>query len=78
MNFNTVNGVFYSPEDMTSMEISADIFIDKTSVEIFIDNGAYSCSFERKPTDPEKGFNFWGNNISIKKLELSTLRSIWK
>lgn len=78
MNFNIVNGVFYSPEDMTSMEISADIFIDKTSVEIFIDNGAYSCSFERKPTDPEKGFNFWGNNISIKKLELSTLRSIWK
>jgi len=29
MNFNTVNGTFYSPNDMTSMEISADIFIDK-------------------------------------------------
>ncbi len=78
MNFNTFNGVFYSPEDMTSMEISADIFIDKTSVEVFVDNGAYSCSFEKKPVDLEKGFTFWGNNIKIKNLEISTLQSIWK
>lgn len=78
MNSNTVNGVFYSPEDMTSMEISADIFIDKTSVEVFIDNGAYSISFERRPSEPGKGFNFWGNNIQVKELELSTIQSVWK
>lgn len=78
MNFNTVNGIFYSPNDMTSMEISADIFIDKTSVEVFIDEGAYSYSFERKTIDPQKNFNFWGNNISIKNLEIYTLKSIWK
>lgn len=78
MNSNTVNGVFYSPEDMTSMDISADIFIDKTSVEFFIDGGAHSCSFQRKPTDQGKGFEFWGNNITIKQLEVSTLQSIWK
>jgi len=78
LNFNTVNGVFYSPEDMTSMEIIADIFIDKTSVEVFIDNGAYSTSFERKTSDREKGFSFWGNNIRIRQREISTLQSIWK
>ncbi len=78
MNFNTINGVFYSPNDMTSMEISADIFIDKTSVEVFIDGGAYSYSFERKTIEQEKGFNFWGNNISIENLEVCTLKSIWK
>ncbi|MDR0422192.1 MAG: glycoside hydrolase family 32 protein [Proteiniphilum sp.] len=78
MNFNTVNGIFYSPDEMTSMELSADIFIDKTSVEIFIDNGAYSCSFGKKTPDRKQGFNFRGNNIRIKNLELSTLRSIWK
>lgn len=77
MNFNSVNGVFYSPEEMTSMEITADIYIDKTSVELFIDNGAYSHSFERSSADREKGFNFWGNNIRIKTLELSLLNSIW-
>lgn len=78
LNFNTINGIFYSPENMTSMEISADIFIDKTSVEVFIDGGAYSYSFERKTIDDKKGFNFWGNNISIKNLEICTLKSIWK
>ncbi|MFA6701525.1 MAG: DUF4980 domain-containing protein [Dysgonamonadaceae bacterium] len=77
MNNNTVNGVFYSPEDMTSMEISADIFIDKSSVEVFIDNGAYSYSFERKINDQNKDFNFWGNNIQIKNLEVFRLKSIW-
>lgn len=78
MNSNRVNGAFYSPEEMTSMEISADIFIDKTSVEVFIDKGAYSYSFEKRPSDPARGFQFWGNNITIKQLEVSTLQSIWK
>ena len=79
MNFNMLNGRFYSPEDMTSMEITADIYIDKTSIEVFIDGGAYSYSMERKP-DPnnKEGFHFWGNNIDIKNLEVFTVKSIWK
>lgn len=79
MNFNLVNGVFYSPEDMTSMEITADIVLDKTSVEVYIDNGAYSYSMERRPDPKNKeGFHFWGNNIDVKNLEVYTLKSIWK
>ncbi|MDR1525816.1 MAG: glycoside hydrolase family 32 protein [Tannerella sp.] len=79
MNFNTVNGVFYSPDDMTSMEISADVIIDKTSVEVFIDNGAYSYSMERKADgNNREGFHFWGNNIEIKDLKVYDLKSIWK
>lgn len=77
MNWNTVNGVFYSPEDMTSMEISADIIIDKTSVEVFIDGGAYSLSMEKNGRDLNEGFNFWGNNILIKNLTICTMQSIW-
>lgn len=77
MNGNLVNGVFYSPEDMTSMEITADIIIDKTSVEGFIDNGAYSYSMSLNAKNDE-GFRFWGNNIEVKKLEIYTLKSIWK
>lgn len=79
MNFNRINGVFYSPEDMTSMEITADIVLDKTSVEVYIDNGAYSYSMERRADMKNKeGFHFWGNNIEVKDLEVYTLRSIWK
>ena len=79
MNFNRVNGVFYSPEDPTSMEISADIILDKTNIESFIDGGAYSYYMERKANPNSKsGFRFWGNNIEVKNLEIYSLQSIWK
>jgi fructan beta-fructosidase len=78
MNFNLVNGVFYSPEDMTSMEISADIYIDRSSIEVFIDGGAYSYSMERRPdTKNTEGFHFWGNNIEVKELKVYAVKSIW-
>lgn len=78
MNGNMVNGTFYSPEDMTSMELTADIYIDKTSIEVFIDGGAYSYSMERKPDiNNREGFHFWGNNIEVKNLEVFKVKSIW-
>ena len=79
MNFNLVNGTFYSPEDMTSMELTADIYIDRTSIEVFIDGGAYSYSIERKAdVKNTEGFHFWGNNIDVKNLEVYTVKSIWQ
>ena len=79
LNWNTLNGSFYSPEDMTSTEISADIYIDRTSIEVFIDGGAFSYSMERRPdTNNQEGFHFWGNNIEVKNLEVFSVRSIWK
>lgn len=78
MNFNLVNGVFYSPQDMASMEISADIYIDRTSVEVFIDGGAYSYSIQRKlDTNNKEGLRFWGTNITVKDLEVFSVKSIW-
>ena len=54
---------------MTSTEITADIYIDRTSVEVFIDDGAYSYSMGRKPVIGNKeGFKFWGNGIEVKGL----------
>ena len=35
--------------DSTSMELTADIYIDRTSIEVFIDGGAYSYSMKRSP-----------------------------
>jgi len=79
MNFNLVNGVFYSPENMTSMEITADIYVDRTSIEVFIDGGAYSYSMERKPDGKNnEGLHFWGNNVEVKQLEVFGVKSIWK
>ena len=79
MNYNRINGVFYSPEDMTSMEITADIILDKTSIEVYIDDGAYSYSMERRPDlKNREGFHFFGNNIEVKEMEVYTFRSIWE
>ena len=79
LNFNLVNGVFYSPQNMTSTEITADIYIDRTSIEVFIDGGAYSYSMERRPTSGNKeGFHFWGNGIEVKGLEVYGVKGIWE
>ena len=78
LNFNLLNGRFYSPQDPTSMKLTADIYIDKTSIEVFIDGGAYSYSMERKPaSNNTEGFRFWGNKITVEKLEVYAVKSIW-
>jgi fructan beta-fructosidase len=79
MNYNQINGLFYSPEERTSMEISADIIIDKTSVEVFIDDGAFSYAIERKAVPGNKdGFKFFGNNFMIKDLKVYSMKTIWE
>lgn len=79
MNYNQANGLFYTPEERTSMEISADIIIDKTSVEVYVDGGAFSYAIERKPVPGNKeGFKFFGNNPEIKKMTVCSMKSIWK
>jgi fructan beta-fructosidase len=78
LNFNLLNGVFYSPQDITSTEITADIYIDRTSIEVFIDGGAYSYSIERKPEGTNQdGLQFWGKFIDIKNLEIFNVKGIW-
>lgn len=78
LNFNMLNGMFYSPQDMTSMELTAEIYLDRSSVEVFVDGGAFSYSMERKPDAGNKeDFRYWGNNITITSLEVSKVRGIW-
>lgn len=79
MNYNQVNGLFYSPEDRTSMEISADIIIDKTSVEVFVDDGAFSYAIERKAVPGNTdGFRFFGRDLKVKEMKFCLMRSIWE
>ena len=79
MNNNRVNGVFYTPLERTSMELTADIYLDKTSAEVFIDGGAYSYSMKRQTVDGNKnGFRFFGQNVAVEKLAVDELKSIWE
>ena len=77
LNRNTINGNFYSPEDIGSMELSFDMLLDSTSAEVYIDGGAFSYVMERRAHNGS-GFNFWGTNIMVKNLEVYTLESIWE
>ena len=83
LNRNTLNGQFYSPQDPTSLSLTMDIYIDRTSIEVFIDDGLYSYSMERKraistPQHPvAKGFEFWGADINVTGVQLDFVESIW-
>jgi len=79
MNNNRVNGVFYTPLERTSMELTADIYLDNTSAEVFIDGGAYSYSMKRQAVNGNKnGFRFFGQNVAVEKLAVDELKSIWE
>ena len=75
-NFNTINGQYYSPQDPTSMDLTADVYIDRTSVEVFIDGGLYSYSMEWHERKPE-GLRFWGTNLTVSGLKVDRVKSIW-
>ncbi|WP_119080928.1 glycoside hydrolase family 32 protein [Chitinophaga alhagiae] len=78
LNFNMLNGMFYSPQNPASMELTADIYIDRSSVEVFFDGGAFSTSMERRAEPGNRdGFRFSGNNITVTSLEVFRVKSIW-
>jgi len=53
-----------------------DLILDRTSVEVFIDDGALSYSLERKTGNTE-GFKFYGNRIDVHYLKVYPMKSIW-
>ena len=83
LNRNTLNGQFYSHQDPTSLSLTMDIYIDRTSIEVFIDDGLYSFSMDRKRTisTPQrpvtKGFEFWGGDINVTDIQLDAIESCW-
>ena len=82
LNRNTLNGQFYSPQDPTSLSLTMDVYIDRTSIEVFIDDGLYSYSLERRRPiaagGKQTGFEFWGTEISVTDLRLNAVESVWQ
>ncbi len=77
LNQNTINGRFYSPLEPGSLCLDLELFIDRTSVEVFVDGGLFSYSMERRPGDNRDGLRFWGRETKIEGLGLDTVESIW-
>lgn len=78
LNHNTVNGIPYSPADFTSKQINVELYIDRTTAEAFIDQGALSLTLQRDlPRENNSGLSFYGNKLTIHHLEIAPLKSIW-
>ena len=78
MNGNRLNGEFYATDDPGSMMLTADVYMDRSMAEVFVDGGMYSYSMglDVRSTSKE-GYVFCGNNIKIRSLEVYKVKSIW-
>lgn len=73
LNGNRLNGEFYAADRPGAMDITADIFVDRSVVEVFIDGGAFSYSMRRDGRE-DKGYEIWGNQVRVKNIEVQSLR----
>lgn len=71
MNGNRLQGEFFTPDEPGTMQITADIYIDRAIVEGYINDGAFSYSMKRdvKRTSDE-GYVIFGNQIKVKQMEV--------
>ena len=79
MNWNRINGQFYSPAEPGSMKLNVDVYVDRGMAEVFVDGGAYSYSLpiENKPAGGN-GYLFWGNEMKVERLQVYSAKSIWQ
>lgn len=74
MNSNTVNGTFFTPERIDSKSLTAEILVDRTSIEVWLDGGRLSYSMEKRASrDNSEMYRLWGNKLKIDSLEISEL-----
>jgi fructan beta-fructosidase len=76
LNISQINGTIYSTEQLAGAERTVEVFIDKTSIEVFVDQGAYSYSMQRTVSANQNGFEFWGRDLQIVDLKVYKMKSI--
>jgi sucrose-6-phosphate hydrolase SacC (GH32 family) len=77
LNQNTLNGRFYAPQEPGSLSLTLDIYIDRTSVEVFVDDGLYSYSLARSLSENHDGFRLDGKELSVGQLRVDAVQSVW-
>ncbi len=79
MNFNTLNDAFYEGIEAGNRSIELELLIDRTSVEIFADGGAFTVVKSLEVAKNDKSLEFLENkNVQINTLEVHQLKSIWE
>jgi fructan beta-fructosidase len=80
MNHNKLNGEFYDGDAIENMTISLELLIDRTSIELFADNGQFTVIAARSDPQNDNGLEFASGRSEIKvhHLEVHELKSIWQ
>ena len=76
-SFGLFNGAFYSTEDITGLSFPVEIYIDRTGVEVFIDNGLYTWSGQLVCDKPERLLSFEGWAMTLDGFTIDSVESIW-
>ena len=76
-SFGLFNDHFYSTEDISGLSFPIEVFIDRTGVEVFIDNGLYSWSAQLVCEGDSRLFTFEGWAATVQNLVIDTVNSIW-
>ncbi|MBQ6087377.1 MAG: glycoside hydrolase family 32 protein [Bacteroidales bacterium] len=76
-NHNRLCGQLFFAQDPTSLSLEADVYIDRTSVEVFVDGGLFSYSLRRDDGKTEGDLRFWGPGITVRDLQVDTISGIW-
>ena len=78
---NLFNGFPYSLAP-NSKSLYLEVLVDKTSIETFLDHGAFCSVLAKNLESEEKGIQFWSvgrtPTIFIRNLEIYQLKSIWQ
>ena len=80
MNFNLLNGAFYQSQHAEIGAIELEMLIDRTSVEIFADQGAFTVIESLPIAKNNRGLEFGPGRalIEIPYFEVHELKSIWQ
>ena len=80
MNYNLLNEVFYSGDE-NPLDIELELIVDRTSVEIYADGGAFTIVSQLEESKDDSGFLFKTGGdrpIKVHSLEVHQMNSIWE
>lgn len=68
----------YKTQNESGLELNADVYIDRTNVEVFVDEGLYSYSLQRELEKDSFVLRFEGEGVQVRNLHIDTIDSVWK
>jgi len=77
-NFSRLNGMHYFLKKPDALEMDIEVYMDRTSYEVFLDGGLLSYTLERNKNEKDaEGFSVEEQDVKVVDLEVFRMKSIW-